>query len=62
MARGGGQAGGEDWDLNLEDGEGVEYMPGREDLPVLVTLNLVRGGVSSIRLEADGSCRSRGQT
>ncbi|KAK8844164.1 hypothetical protein IAR55_006958 [Kwoniella newhampshirensis] len=33
--------GGEDWDLDLEDGNGVEYMKGREGLPVLVTLNLV---------------------
>ncbi|WWD21176.1 hypothetical protein CI109_105660 [Kwoniella shandongensis] len=33
--------GGEDWDLDLDDGKGVEYMKGREGLPVLVTLNLV---------------------
>ncbi|WVQ81382.1 hypothetical protein IAT38_003506 [Cryptococcus sp. DSM 104549] len=33
--------GSEDWDLDLEDGEGVKEMEGRETLPVLVTLNLV---------------------
>ncbi|WVQ93065.1 hypothetical protein IAU59_000129 [Kwoniella sp. CBS 9459] len=33
--------GGEDWDLDLDDGEGTEYLSGREKLPVLVTLNLV---------------------
>lgn len=32
--------GGDDWDLDLE-GDGVESLQGREDLPVLVTLNLV---------------------
>ncbi|WVF65392.1 hypothetical protein IAT40_000119 [Kwoniella sp. CBS 6097] len=33
--------GGEDWDLDMDDGEGTEYLNGRENLPVLVTLNLV---------------------
>ncbi|OCF39574.1 hypothetical protein I317_06636 [Kwoniella heveanensis CBS 569] len=33
--------GGEDWDLDMDDGEGTEYLNGRESLPVLVTLNLV---------------------
>ncbi|WVR08919.1 hypothetical protein IAU60_005978 [Kwoniella sp. DSM 27419] len=32
--------GGEDWDLDLE-GDGVEFMDGRDGLPVLVTLNMV---------------------
>ncbi|ORY24193.1 ribosomal protein S5 domain 2-type protein [Naematelia encephala] len=34
--------GGDDWDLDL-DGEGVEALQAREELPVLVTLNLVPG-------------------
>lgn len=37
--------GGDDWDLDTE-GEGVEYLDNREDLPVLVTLNLVPGSTA----------------
>ncbi|OXG39949.1 hypothetical protein C349_04178 [Cryptococcus neoformans var. grubii Br795] len=33
--------GSEDWDLDMEDGEGVKFLEGREALPVLVTLNMV---------------------
>ncbi|ODO09484.1 hypothetical protein I350_03084 [Cryptococcus amylolentus CBS 6273] len=32
--------GNEDWDLDMEDGDGVAYLEGREQLPVLVALNL----------------------
>ena len=37
--------GGDDWDLDTE-GSGVEYLVGREELPVLVTLNLVPGSTA----------------
>ncbi len=43
MRGGGDGGGGEDWDLDLEDGDGTECVSGREELPVLVTLNLVSG-------------------
>ncbi|WVQ73657.1 hypothetical protein IAR50_003237 [Cryptococcus sp. DSM 104548] len=33
--------GNEDWDLDLDDGDGVAYMKGREEMPVLITLNMV---------------------
>ena len=33
--------GSEDWDLDLEDGDGTAHLEGRDSLPVLVTLNLV---------------------
>ncbi|TYJ52053.1 hypothetical protein B9479_007354 [Cryptococcus floricola] len=32
--------GNEDWDLDMEDGDGVAYLEGREQLPVLVALNI----------------------
>ena len=35
--------GGEDWDLDLEKGDGTVYLEGRESLPVLVTLSMVCG-------------------
>jgi exosome complex component RRP42 len=38
--KGRGRAG-DEWDLDT-DGEGTKLLEGREDLPVLVTLNLVR--------------------
>jgi hypothetical protein len=37
--------GGDDWDLDRE-GDGEDVLDGREDLPVLVTLNLVRTHLS----------------
>lgn len=46
--------GGDDWDLDLE-GDGVEVMHGRQDLPVLVTLNLVSGLLGLERM----GCRKR---
>ena len=37
---GGVGQGGDDWDLDMQ-GDGVDFLPGREELPVMVTLNLV---------------------
>lgn len=39
---------GEEWDLDLDVGDGAEYMADRKQLPVVVTLNLV-----SCRCERD---------
>ena len=36
---------GDDWDLDMEGG-GVEYLANRDELPVLVTLNLVPGSTA----------------
>ncbi|ODN81014.1 hypothetical protein L202_03115 [Cryptococcus amylolentus CBS 6039] len=45
--------GNEDWDLDMEDGDGVAYLEGREQLPVLVALNLVPNS-ANIFLDATG--------
>ncbi|KAK4689365.1 hypothetical protein P7C73_g733, partial [Tremellales sp. Uapishka_1] len=42
-AKGKGKSRGEEWDLDMDDGEGLESLQGREKLPILVTLNLVPG-------------------
>lgn len=39
---------GEEWDLDLEIGDGAEFIDGRIELPVVVSLNLVRINFKSL--------------
>lgn len=49
-AKGRRPRGGDDWELDTTDG-GLEYLQGREELPVLVTLNLVSFTLPDVRHE-----------